>query len=220
METRTDQVPLSASGALLDGAGVVRCWSCAGPVAEGEPFCPTCAAVQPPGQADHFARLGLEVTFDIETADLESRYFELQRQLHPDRFATRASRERALSQQQATSLNDAYETLGDPLRRADYLVHLKGTEVLPEGCNLVNDPELLEEAMELREALAAAETADQVEAILGRAKADIEDCLARLSRAFAGDDLETACGLTTRLKYLTKLGAETRHRMTVLANAS
>jgi len=181
-------------------------------VAASAPFCATCGAVQPPGQADHFARLGLEATFTVEQRDLDRVYFDLQRQLHPDRFATRSPREKSLSQQQATALNEAYETLREPLSRADYLVHLKGMGVLPEGCNLVNDQMLLMESMELREALAEAEAPMDVDAITTRANDDIKDCIAQLATLFADDDIEGACRLTTRLKYLKKLAEECRAR--------
>jgi len=193
------------------------CWSCKGPVAQSSPFCGTCAAVQPPGQADHFARLGLEVGFEIASQDLDRAYFALQRHLHPDRFANKSPKEKSLSQQQATAINDAYETLKEPLRRADYLVHLKGMGVLPEGCNLVNDQMLLMESMELREALADAETPADVDAITARADEDIKVCIEQLSTLFAQDDIEGACRLTTRLKYLQKLAEECRLRKVKLA---
>jgi len=78
-------------------SNVIACWSCRGPVEAAALFCPTCAAVQPPGQADHFVRLGFPVDYAVDTALLDRRYFERQRLLHPDRFVTRAPRERALS---------------------------------------------------------------------------------------------------------------------------
>src|SRR3954466_5779654 len=90
------------------------CWSCAGPVDAAALFCGTCSAVQPPRITDHFTRLSLPVAFGVNLADLDRRYFAAQRQLHPDRFATRTPRERAISQSQAVSLNEAYETLKDP----------------------------------------------------------------------------------------------------------
>ncbi len=199
--------------ARAEQAGVIACWSCKGPVARVNPLCETCGAVQPPGQLDHFHRLGLAASFDIDVAALDQLYFDLQRRLHPDRFVTRSSREKAISQLQATAINDAYETLKEPLRRADYLVHLRGMAVLPEGCNLVNDQELLIESMELREALADAETVAEVDALSARANADIKLCIAQLSILFDNDDIEGACKLTTRLKYLKKLAEETRvHR--------
>ena len=56
---------------------VLPCWSCKGPVATGALFCGVCEAVQPPGQADPFSRLGFEALFDVDTAELDRRYFNL-----------------------------------------------------------------------------------------------------------------------------------------------
>ena len=207
----------TAEKASADEAGVIACWSCKGPVTQVIPLCETCGAVQPPGQIDHFQRLGLAVSFDVNVADLDQLYFDLQRHLHPDRFATRSPQEKAISQLQATAINDAYETLKEPLKRADYLVHLRGIGVLPEGCNLVNDQALLMETMELREALAEAETTDQVDVLSNRAQDDIKVCIEQLSKLSKDDDIEGACKLTTRLKYLQKLSEETRiHRMKLI----
>lgn len=195
-----------------------RCWSCQGPVGEGSLFCSTCKAVQPPGQFDHFARFGLSPEFDLDSAALDRRYFDCQRMLHPDRFAMRTSREKALSQQQSVCVNEAYEILKDPLKRADYLVHLKGAGVLPEGCTLVNDQELLTETMELREALAEANSPEDVDVLDQRATNDIQYCIDALSKTFRSDDLEGACRLTTRLKYLRKLREECRHHRARMEN--
>lgn len=210
-ESRENVLAARCAGAPHDDR-IAACWSCRGPVAEMALFCGTCAAVQPPGQANHFARLGLGFGFDVDSSLLDRRYFERQRQLHPDRFVTRTARERALSQSQATAINEAYETLKDPLRRADYLLHLGRDGTTPEGCHLVNDLELLTEAMELREALAEAGTAGEVATLARRAADDIERCISELAEAFADDDFDSAGKLTTRLKYLRKLADDCRVR--------
>jgi len=71
--------------------------------------------------------------------------------------------------------------------------------------------------MELREALAEAETPVQVDALSARAEDDIKRCIEQLSTLFKDDDIEGACKLTTRLKYLKKLAEETRiHRMKLI----
>lgn len=186
------------------------CWSCKGPVNVAGLFCPTCKAVQPPAPVDHFQRLGVTRTFDVDVPAVDRLYFDLQRQLHPDRFATKSPKERALSQQQATALNDAYEMLKDPLKRADYLVHLSGVNVLPEGCNLVHDQSILMEAMEMRERLASASSLADVSTLAKETKGEIDDVVTGLSMAFKGDDIEGACQLTTRLKYLHKMMGEVR----------
>ena len=216
MQAHPKQTLRTVPPAASETGGVAHaraaCWSCKGPVGAAEPFCSACGAVQPPGQVDHFTRLGLGAGFGIDVNEVDRRYFDLQRRLHPDRFATKTPRERVLSQQQATSLNEAYETLKDPLKRSDYLLKLHGMNVLAEGCNLVNDPELLMEAMERREALADAETPSDVDAIVRETRADIDECVAGLGAAFRDEDNETAGRLTTRLKYLQKLADETRVR--------
>ena len=107
-------------------AGLASCWSCKGPVAAQALFCHTCGAIQPPGQLDHFRRLGLEPDFDLDLDLVEKRYLGFQRAIHPDRFATKPAKERALAERQAVALNEAYETLKDPLRRAAYLLQPQG----------------------------------------------------------------------------------------------
>jgi molecular chaperone HscB len=220
-QRKLDSAALAAAAeARAAEANIVACWSCRGPIPAGGLFCPSCEAVQPPGQHDHFRRIGLPASFDVDKAELDRRYFDLQRQLHPDRFATKSAKERALSQQQATSLNEAYETLQDPLNRAVYLLHLKGVDVLAEGCNQINDPVILMEAMELREVLAATESVAQVNLFAANTQADIDECITDLATAFRKGALDEAGSLTTRLKYLRKLIEETRVHKARLASRS
>lgn len=189
---------------------VESCWSCRGPVEAHALFCATCGAVQPPRPADAFARLGLEPSFDIDADDLDRHYFDLQRRLHPDRFAARSAKERVISQSQASELNAAHETLHDPVKRALCLLEMGGVNVHANGCNTVSDPVILMEAMEQREALMEAESAQEVARIAGVAGREMEDCLREISQAFGSRDLAAADRLTTRLKYLTKFQHELR----------
>jgi len=193
-------------------ASLVPCWSCQGPVSPRALFCSTCGAVQGPGRLDHFTRLGLSASFDLDPALLEKHYFGFQRRLHPDRFATRSPKEKALSQQQAVSLNEAYETLKEPLRRAAYLLKLAGRSVEIEQATTISDPELLMEAMEMREALAEVATIAEADRLVARAEAEVMVCEAALGFAFAHDDLDEAGHLATRLKYMSKLAEEARSK--------
>ena len=164
---------MDANTSQSGAGGVVPCWSCKGPVAGRALFCPVCGAVQGPGQVDHFTRLGLVRTFEIDQETLDRQYFGLQRRLHPDRFATRTARERALSQAQATALNEAYETLKEPLKRAVYMLKLAGRTVDIAGTATVSDPELLMEAMEMRGELAEADSVAAVAGVSARADAEV-----------------------------------------------
>jgi molecular chaperone HscB len=190
-------------------AAPTRCWSCGGPV-EAALFCPTCRAVQPPGDADPFTRLGFAPGFALDRAELDRRYFAAQRQLHPDRFATRSARERAISQSQAVSLNDAYETLKDPLARACALLKLAGVAKTPDRDHTIDDPELLMEQMERRERLAEADAPEGASLIEKETAADIEHAVAAIDGAFGRRDIAAATRETTRLRYLTKLADDAR----------
>ncbi|WP_374382403.1 Fe-S protein assembly co-chaperone HscB [Dongia sp.] len=198
------------------GTEFVSCWSCKGPVASRALFCHTCGAIQGPGQTDHFTRLGLERSYDIDDDRLEKQYLGYQRVLHPDRFAAKSAKERALAEAQSVALNEAYETLEDPLKRATYLLRLKGVISEAAADKTVNDPALLMEAMEKREALAEAESADAIEKLTVAAAGDAIQLLSDISKAFAADDLDAANRATLRLKYLRKFLEEARLRRSAL----
>lgn len=200
-------------------ASVHPCWSCKGPVATRSLFCSVCGAVQGPGAADHFSRLGIAPTFDVDLNELETNYFQFQRKLHPDRFASKSAKERALSQSQATTLNEAYETLKDPLKRAAYLLKLLGRDVDLTACGTINDPELLMEQMEKREAIADADTVDAMTKLSAAADSDVLSDVCHVSAAFNAGDLDEAARLTMRLKYLTKLAEEARSKKLRMSRA-
>jgi molecular chaperone HscB len=96
--------------------------------------------------------------YDVDIPALERQFRELSLKLHPDRFAQADARERRLSLEQSTALNEAYRTLKDPSRRAFYLLKLHGVDLDREdaGAQREMPMEFLEEVMELREELEGA----------------------------------------------------------------
>lgn len=194
-------------------SAMLACWSCRGPVQAGTLFCGTCRALQPPVEIDHFRRFDLETTFDLRREEVERRYFTLQRQIHPDRFAAKSAKERLYSVQHAAALNRSFSDLKDPLLRAEYLLRLKGRRVAGGGAETVADPELLLEAMALREELADAENTAAVTALAAKAEKAIGGILAALSEAFIRDDLDAVAGLVLRLRYMRKFADEAKHRL-------
>jgi molecular chaperone HscB len=143
------------------------CWSCEKNAGDGM-LCAGCGAVQPPDRtADHFRVFGLPRKFDLDVADLERRYKEMTKVLHPDRFARADGRARRASLERSVQLNLAWRTLSQPVARAEYLLSLQGVAVgEPTGSMRSERPDnratqpvdtaLLVEVMELREALAEA----------------------------------------------------------------
>jgi molecular chaperone HscB len=139
----------------------VKCWNCEKDTA-GRPFCASCGKIseRAPGSS-HFDVFGLPRSTDVDTSALERQHRELSLKLHPDRFAQAEPRERRLSLEQTTALNEAYKTLKDPARRGTYLLRLHGVDLEREDAGTQKGMPLafLEEVMELREALDEAMTA-------------------------------------------------------------
>ncbi len=153
-------------------------------VARGSAFCAACHRLQPVGRAeDYFSLFSLPRAFALELPEVERRFRELSRRLHPDRFARADARERRLSLEWATRINDAFRYLRDWRLRAAYLLKLAGTDVFAEGKTFA-DPEFLEEQLEWREALALAQ-ADGDAAALARIAAEARERLLRLEAVVA-----------------------------------
>jgi molecular chaperone HscB len=99
-----------------------------------------------------FELFGLPQRFAQERAEIDQRWKELQRQAHPDRFAAQGASAQRAALQWSVRINEAYQRLKDPLRRAAYLCELRGAPIQAEN-NTAMPPEFLMEQMEWRESL-------------------------------------------------------------------
>jgi molecular chaperone HscB len=70
--------------------------------------------------------LWLPRRFELDLAAAEAAFKERSRQLHPDRFAKADPRARRASLGRSVQLNEAWRTVRDPVRRAEYLLALAG----------------------------------------------------------------------------------------------
>jgi len=160
-------------------------------------------------RADHFALFGLNRGFRLDLSDLDSRYRDLQAQVHPDRFVNAGDAERRLSMQWATHANEAYQTLKKPLERAKYLLHLSGHDIQAES-NTAMPADFLMEQMEWREAVMEARAGcdhHELERLHNRLGGDIKsryDELADLLDASSAD-YPLATDRVRRLMFLEKL---------------
>jgi molecular chaperone HscB len=161
---------------------------------------------------NHFELFGLPERYRLEGALLDRRYRELQRQLHPDRFASAGDQERRISVQQAAQINEAYATLKDPLRRGRYLLALRGQPLEAQQASH-QDPEFLMQQMELREALAEVRAQDDPLAALDRLARTVRDQYRALESDLASalddaDDTAAALTFVLRMQYFTRLQNE------------
>jgi molecular chaperone HscB len=98
--------------------------------------------------SDYFTFFDLPRKLALDTEELQRRFYELSRRLHPDRYGGRPPEEQQYALDATALLNDAYRTLREPVRRAEYLLKQEGFDVGEQRSNNV-PPELLEEVFEL-----------------------------------------------------------------------
>ena len=101
---------------------------------------------------NYFQVFGLQATFTLDSNKLSEVYQTLQKAVHPDRFAHSSDQEKLLAVQKSAMINDAYQTLKTPLKRAEYMLKLRGTDMPSEQASF-SDNQFLMRQMELREML-------------------------------------------------------------------
>jgi molecular chaperone HscB len=101
---------------------------------------------------NYFQLFDLPQQFSVDVERLGERYRQLQRELHPDRYASAPAHEQRLAVQYSGLINEAYETLNKPLSRALYLLGLSGMSQEQISAQKVDGGFLIEQ-MELREKL-------------------------------------------------------------------
>jgi len=169
--------------------------------------------MQPALGKNHFELFELPVSFEVDLETLALRYRELQRAVHPDRFANASEQEKCLSVQQAAQINEAFQVLKQPLSRARYLLELRGLPL--DDTNTQMDPAFLMEQMEMREALAEVRGADDPFEALNRARDNIEsrerEIIETLQQAFmdgSQESLERAREQVRKMQFMQRLLGE------------
>jgi molecular chaperone HscB len=202
----------------------VICWSCQKEGGKG-PFCAACKAILPPDAGDdRFAVLGLPRKFEIDVAAAESAYKDLSRQLHPDRFAKADPRARKAALGRTVEINDAWRTVKDPVKRAEYLLELAGfglagddrkaDDELRKTKQVAAPPTFLIEILERREELAEAQRAGDTvkiafmaEEVRGRAAEAMKTIAAALEAGKFEDAARTLVALRYCQRFLEEVAA-------------
>ncbi len=115
-------------------------------------------------QSDDFELFGLAQRFEQDRAELDARWKDLQRQAHPDKFADQGAAAQRIAMQWSVRINEAYQRLKDPLKRAAYLCELHGAPVNAEN-NPAMPPAFLMQQMEWCEELDEAQSAEDLQKI-------------------------------------------------------
>ncbi len=109
--------------------------------------------------------MGLQPGFDLDLVALEARWKQLQREVHPDKYATQGAAAQRVAMQWSVRVNEAYQRMRNPLRRAAYWCELQGVKINAES-NTAMPADFLLQQMEWREALDEAVTEQQLDRLL------------------------------------------------------
>jgi molecular chaperone HscB len=168
---------------------------------------------------DYFSAFGLEPKLTIDVDDLQTRFYKLSREHHPDRFARATAEAQQKALDMTSLLNDGLRVLKDPVKRAEYVLSSKGM-VIAEQRGKDVPPELLEEVFELNMALEELRSGDdsarpQIEAaqknfmeIRSEIDGELQQLFAEYDRTQSPDALTRMRGILNRRRYIENLIAE------------
>ncbi|MDB5732546.1 MAG: putative FeS protein assembly co-chaperone, HscB-like protein [Variovorax sp.] len=128
-----------------------------------------------------FRLFAVPASFAQDRATLDARWKELQREAHPDRFAARGAPAQRVAMQWSVRINEAYQRLRDPVRRATYLCELNGAPIHAEH-NTAMPADFLMQQMAWREALDDAQDGAALDGLRSEVEAARARALASLDR--------------------------------------
>ena len=159
-------------------------------------------------QSTDFELFDVPVRFAQDRAQLDARWKELQREAHPDKFAGQGATAQRVAMQWSVRINEAYQRLKDPLRRASYLCELHGFPINAER-NTAMPADFLIQQIEWREDLDEAETADDLDKIALQASRREREQLSKVEQMLDGDhDYAAAAQQVRSLMFIERFASE------------
>ena len=164
--------------------------------------------------ASFFELFDVPVSYDVDLTKVQQCYQLLQSQLHPDKFASAEATQKRLSMQMTSRINEALQTLTDPVLRAAYLLELKGVDINLDNETTV-DAEFLMQQLELRESLETIkhnqdgeEALDKLDELSQQVKRQVKKTMQHFSAAYSKVQLDTAREWLRKLQFLQKAEKE------------
>ena len=158
--------------------------------------------------SDFFEIFAIPVAWQVDTTQLHSRYLQLQQEFHPDRFASHSDTEKRLAVQTASLINQAYDTLASPLKRAQYLLELQQIDASQDS-HITSDGAFLMEQIELREALSEVRDSADPFAALETLRTGVENSYAEQQNQFQAQyqasDFDHAFNTVAKMQFSAKL---------------
>jgi len=162
---------------------------------------------------DDFTLFGLPRRHALDRTELDTRWRALQSEVHPDRFAAQGDAAQRIAMQWAVRVNEAYQRLKDPLRRAAYLCELSGAPINAEN-NTAMPAAFLMQQMAWREALYEAPDLAGVQAIDDEVAQTETAMLAELARRLDEQhDAASAAGQVRALMFVQRFRQDIDRRL-------
>ena len=161
--------------------------------------------------SNFFELFDLPVSYDVDLNRVQQQYMVLQKQVHPDRFASGSDLEKRLSMQQTSWINEAQSTLKDPVLRASYLLKLRGIDFSLEN-ETTMDAAFLMQQLEMRERLEniknESEPLDVLDSLAKEVKTSTRSMMDSFAQAFNNDNLDDAREWIRKLQFMQKAKKE------------
>ena len=167
-------------------------------------------------QSDDFDLFGLSRSYAQDRATLDAAWKALQRQAHPDKFAAEGAAAQRLAMQWSVRINEAYQRLKDPIRRAAYLCELAGFPIAAHH-NTAMPAAFLMRQMEWHEALDDADSADALDALAAQVRDQQDAMLSQCAQQIdVAQDYPAAVQTVRALMFVDKFGQDVMARQHAL----
>ncbi len=164
-------------------------------------------------QSNDFELFDLPAQFAQQRAAIDARWKDLQREAHPDKFSAQGAAAQRLAMQWSVRINEAYQRLKDPQKRAAYLCELHGAPIAAHT-NTAMPAAFLMLQMSWREALEDAASVAELEAIGDQAQAYKDQALQRIQTRIDDErDHASAAAEVRSLMFVEKFLAEVHSRI-------
>ena len=158
-----------------------------------------------------FELFEVPVAYEVDLDLVQQHYRELQKVVHPDKFVDASDQEKRISMQQTSWLNEAFNTLKQPVDRAIYLLKLKGIDINLEN-ETTMDADFLMSQMEMREALSEVRSKDdplaELDDFSNQIKNNMKNMMEGFSIAHESDQLDDAREWIRKMQFIQKAKKE------------